>query len=207
MKKRQMAQVIRVIDKGGKLGSCGTPSPRVAIVEEAGYPKYLMLGDSKINKFELLALAGKTSQKDEKQAWDLMQLASQLFHPQNDWVFNTLYGAVAMDITRKKAYESSEYWIHGYFKNNLQEVLGEHVELVDGPKHQNHQPDAWVKLNGELTPVEMKKGKFDKTALRQLMRYIKVFEAKQGIAVAKELSIEIPSNIIFVSCADWRDEQ
>lgn len=200
-------QVIRVIDKGGKLGSCGRLSPRVAIIEEKGYPKYLMLDNAKMDKFELLALAVKVAQKDERQAWGLMQLASQLFHPQNDWVFDTLYDSVAMDITRKKMYESSEYWLHGYFKKNVKSILGDHVDLVDGPKHQNHQPDAWIKIKGELIPVEIKRGNFNQKALNQLMRYIKAFEAKRGIAIARELTTELPANIIFVSCADWRNQE
>lgn len=200
-------QVIRVIDKGGKLSSCGKHSPRVAIIEESGYPKYLMLDNAKIDKFELLALAEKVSWDDPIQGREILRMATGIFCSENDWVFNEICDAVTLSVLGRIASRNSEYWLHGFFKKNVKDILGEHVDIVDGPRRQRHQPDAWVSVNGKLLPVEIKKGSFNKTALNQLMRYIKVFEAKQGIAIAEELTVELPPNIIFVSCADWRDRK
>lgn len=43
-----------------------------------------------IDRFRLLACA--TNQEDEEEAWEIMRVASKIFHPMDDPYFNHLYG-------------------------------------------------------------------------------------------------------------------
>ena len=163
---------------------------------ERGYEFYV--NNVKLDRFDLLALACRCEDKNE--AWELMNLASRLYHPQDDEVFNVLYGAVAMEITRNN--DTNEFYYQKLFKDNVKLILGKQYKLLKNKKNNPHHiPDAWVEMNGEEIPVEVKRGCFDKKALRQLKRYMFVYQSKQGIAVAKELTVDLPENIIFVSLA------
>lgn len=70
-------------------------------------------------RFDLLAAASDL--EDENKAWEIMGLASKLFHAQNDATFNKLYGAVAMEITR--TFSQSEYRVHGLFNSNCEKIF------------------------------------------------------------------------------------
>lgn len=72
------------------------------------------------------------------------------------------------------------------------------LNFIDPPKKEaSHQPDAWVLIDGEECPVEAKKGEFNAKALKQLLRYMKVFGASKGVAVAKSLKTPLPENVVF----------
>ena len=54
-------------------------------------------------------------------------------------------------------------------------------------------------------PVEVKYGKFDKKALKQLERYMKVYKCKMGIAIGNNLEVNIPENIKFVFISEIKE--
>lgn len=84
-------------------------------------------------------------------------------------------------------------------------------EICKFPRENNrHCPDAWIKKGGEYIPVEVKLGCFNKSALRQLQRYINVYGCKNGIAVGKECTEQLDDNIQFISLTQleecgWKD--
>ena len=144
-------------------------------------------------RFYLLSKALEAKSKDE--AWKIMNMASILFHSSNDNVFNNLYGAVAMEITRCN--DLNEFKYHKLFKQ-VYNKLNKGV-IVNRKNNTTDIPDAWVKRDNEYIPVEIKKYKFDNKALEQLNRYINTYKCKYGIAVAQELSVPLPNNIEFIS--------
>lgn len=66
-----------------------------------GNPVTAKVDGKYLDRFELLRAAERFALRyNEKRAWETMSLASQLFHPQDDWVFVELYGEVTKRITR-----------------------------------------------------------------------------------------------------------
>lgn len=91
------------------------------------------------------------------------------------------------------------------FDNVIQEILPRAtiIQRKDNPKH---IPDAWLSINGEDVPVEIKKGPFDNSALKQLLRYITVYGCSKGIAVGAKLTVELPENIMWISTATLEEK-
>lgn len=157
-------------------------------------PAYLIINGSKIDRFRLLAMADKAN--NEKTAWEFMKIASKLFHPQDDETFNTLYGCVALNIAF--SFAKDEYYIHSIFKKNIKKLLGNDAEIVRVKNNPKHIPDAWVKQNNEMIPVEMKFNEFGLKALNQLTRYMDFYKTNKGIAVGLKLAVILPANITFI---------
>ena len=174
-----------VIQKSEKIGIIQT-------VNIKGNKEYLLNGNL-IDRFELLSIA--CEQDDEENAWNIMNLASILFHPLDDHVFNSLYGVVAMEITR--SFIRNEFYYQKLFKSNYQKIRN--GKIVNIKTDGDNIPDAWVKLSNEIIPVEVKLKKFDKKALKQLKRYMRVYGCNKGIAVSDTLTVELPKNIEFIS--------
>lgn len=149
-----------------------------------------------IDRFKLLAMACEAENEDE--AWELMHIASILFHSQDDKTFNSLYGAVAMEITR--SFIQNEFYYHGVFKKNYSKIRD--GKVIKNKSDGKNIPDAWVERSGYIIPVEIKLNKFDENALQQLERYMKTYGSKKGIACARELSVKLPKNIEFISFSE-----
>ncbi len=79
------------------------------VIRKDGKYDGLEIDGVKLNRFDLLALASEIAFDDEKLAWQIMNIASIMFHPQDDKTFNVLYGAVAMDIARKNYVTEKSY--------------------------------------------------------------------------------------------------
>lgn len=71
----------------------------------------------------------------------------------------------------------------------IAEYLG--AEILGGPS----KPDL---LFSNDVPVEVKIGAFNVTALRQLNRYMASYRAEKGIAVGRELTVDLPPHICFI---------
>lgn len=83
------------------------------------------------------------------------------------------------------------------FNKYAPDIIGDCI-VVEGECDRYNIPDSWVIVDGDLIPVEIKLGSFNKKALSQLERYIRVFEKNKGIAVGKSLNVELPNNITFI---------
>lgn len=169
----------------------------IRTVEIDGKTEYEIDG-TLVDRYGILALA--SAEKDKKKAWDYMNAASTLYHNQGDFVFNELYGAVAMHIAWKSSIEDSEFAIHSLFKKNYCKIRKGSV--VNRKSDGKNIPDSWVQIGRELIPVEIKKCSFDKKALNQLKRYLNAYNCKNGIAVANKLTIDLPENIEFISISE-----
>lgn len=170
---------------------------RTAVITDANSKRDLFVNGEKLDKFTLLALASKIGDNNEQAGWDIMRLASILHHPENDFVFNELYKAVGMEITRNN--QRNEYGLYPLFEKNIKEILGNKAKIVKRKNHPDHMPDFWVQIDKETMPVEIKIKNFDKKALRQLKRYMEFYKTNRGVAVGERLATTLPNNIIFVS--------
>lgn len=151
-----------------------------------------------VDKYFLL---GEAYDSDtEERAWEYLHFASFLFHHHDDKIFNILYGAVAMGVTR--SFAVSEFSYHKLFNDAYPTLYG--GEIVEVKNDGKNIPDAWVRQEGVLIPVEIKLRKFDGAALKQLQRYMSVYSCGKGIAVAETLSTELPSNITFISVEELK---
>ena len=95
----------------------------------------------------------------------------------------------------------NEFYYQDLFKKHYKSFLPL-AELVKRKNNPKHIPDAWLKENGEYIPVEVKLEKFGARALKQLNRYMEFYDCKNGIAVADELTVELPDNIQFINNKD-----
>jgi len=156
----------------------------------------LIIGDQEVDRYKMLAVASKLASEDKEKAWNIMKIASILFHPQDDWVFNELYSCTAMDITRVTS--QNEFNLHSEFNKKINKLF-DNAELLDKKNNAHHQPDSWIKIKDKEIPVEMKLDSFDTKALDQLLRYMNFYKTEMGIAVGSDLKVDLPKNIIFIS--------
>lgn len=105
-----------------------------------------------------------------------------------------------IEIEWSRSYERLEANVYSLFKNYA-ELLIPDSKLIERRGDKHNIPDAWISIRGEEIPVEMKRNKFDAKAMRQLRRYMTVFNAKRGLAVAKEMIVDCPDDVIFIPIA------
>lgn len=176
-------------------------NPRVIRVD--GKVKYLILDGFKFNRYELLAFAERVSEESIREARSVLRVASTLFHPEDDWAFNELYHSVSSSVAEKSFFRSSEFWLHHYFKENIKTIMGNDYETTEMKQSNKHRPDAWVRLGEQVLPVEIKKGKFGKRAMDQLVRYMTYYKTVGGVAVGTELTTKLPTGVVFYDCSSW----
>lgn len=151
----------------------------------------------KIDRFYLLSLAANANTK--KEAWDYMNLASKLFHPLHDEIFNTLYSSVAIDLIAFN--KKDEFFYQELFKSNYSKIRD--GKIISRKNNIHHVPDAWVLKNNDYIPVEIKLEKFNNKALQQLKRYMDFYNCDKGIASARELTVKLPDNIEFIPFSEF----
>lgn len=168
-----------------------------AVVSKDGVPHHIVVQGVAFDRFGLLSAAVRAGRKNSKAAWEIMHVASCLFHPQNDPVFNNLYAAAALHIT----------WTGNVTEASLYPKFNEAIVALSEGKavpikvamDQGHRPDSWVRMHGENIPVEIKLGSFDHKACRQLRRYMAFYGSSKGIAVGAQLTTCLPDSITFIS--------
>lgn len=169
----------------------------VRLISKDGVPQHIVIQGVTFDRFGLLAAAVRAGSSDNKAAWEIMNLASCLFHPQDDSVFNSLYAAAALHITW--AGDITEASLYPKFNKTIEHLSGGRARPIEVDMDQRHRPDAWVRIGEDSVPVEMKLGNFNRAALKQLRRYIGFYDSPGGIAVGKQLTTCLPENITFVS--------
>lgn len=159
-----------------------------------------------VHVFDILSLAGEIlseySKANKKKAWECMKLASTLYHSwqgqKNITTFNNLYETMVTHLTWISDVSTNEFALQDLFKSRVKELISPEAEIVSIRGLKNNRPDSFVKLGDEVIPVEVKLDAFDNKALKQLMRYMKAYDAQRGLAVAGRLTVELPTNISFI---------
>lgn len=83
------------------------------------------------------------------------------------------------------------------FLSNVETYLPGAIACI-APRVEGHIPDGFVRLDGEVLPVEVKRRRFTPLGRDQLLRYMAAYGASRGIAVAPELACDLPASITFV---------
>lgn len=88
--------------------------------------------------------------------------------------------------------------VYKWFDNHYKDVLGDEYSLITVKNDPKNIPDRWLSYKGEHIPVECKRGSFDSKALAQLERYMDFYMSRQGVAVGKDCTCDLPKNITFI---------
>ena len=91
-----------------------------------------------------------------------------------------------------------EQEVYTWFKEKYKSKLGNNYQIVKRATDGKNIPDFWVFNGTDTVPVECKLHSFDKNALKQLQRYMTVYNCQTGIAVGSSLTVELPETIIFI---------
>ena len=91
----------------------------------------------------------------------------------------------------------SEKNLERHFYRNLRFLLPDSKRVYPETGSRS-VPDGFVVVGGELAPVECKLRTFDERALAQLLGYMDAYRCSTGVAVAQNLSVDLPDSIRFV---------
>lgn len=131
----------------------------------------------------------------EKEAWEMIRDIDEFELGINCHYYDLLRTAVVHLII--DAFQKDEFYYHGLF-NKYAHLVIPGCEVVERTSDGKNIPDSWIFLDGKYMPVEVKLHKFDKKAKNQLERYMRVYNTLMGVAVARELTVSLPDNIVFV---------
>lgn len=140
-----------------------------------------------------IALAEAVRTNNEEEAWIIMQNVSKIAHPLDSPPFNALYNAVAAYLAARNTV--NEFHYQSLFKEHAPEI---ELEVISRKTDRQNIPDAWVKINNEEAPVEVKKNNFDWKAAEQLERYMNTYHTRYGVAVGRKLTANLPNGALFV---------
>ncbi len=117
-------------------------------------------------------------------------------HQETCWIYSVAHWAFCANI--REMLKQPESRVYQWFLANYKRVLGGDYEIVKRKNDPHHIPDFWLKHNDHYIPVECKATDFTAKGLRQLQRYMDVYGADAGVAVAERLKCDLPNNIMFV---------
>lgn len=137
--------------------------------------------------------------EEKKKAIELLKLVSEVNAClQCDELNSVLFGIWEYCIRET---QKTEFYYHWLFNKYIGDIITG-CKPVKRRNDGRNIPDSWVEIEGNVLPVEVKFNNFDKRALNQLLRYVKTYKTIFGIAVARNLTVELPLGIWFVSIAD-----
>lgn len=111
-------------------------------------------------------------------------------------VYNTLVGHLKENIYRSMY--KDEFFYHYLFKRYISQILPE-ASITTHKIDNRNIPDAWVKYQNDVYPVECKQKQFDDKALQQLHHYMKTYNCSKGFAVGQDYIAAPDPSIIFIN--------
>lgn len=130
--------------------------------------------------------------------------ATEVFQRLNSLPFSedtlTLETAVKVAAVSSVGVFDAEAFVQSNFFENLDRFLPG-ARIAKANKIAGHHPDGFVDYLGFVCPVEVKRMNFSKRSLDQLLRYMRVYRSRRGIAVAPRLTVRLPPNIFYVQCS------
>lgn len=150
-------------------------------------------------KYDLLGIACKLIDNNNlDEAENLLKMVEGMYSNKFDSeTFNRICSSL-YDLIIYEENKKDELYYQEIFKAHCKEILGDDYNIYDMKKLQPKRPDAWVKYNEIIMPVEMKMGNFNYSALKQLQEYMKLYKCLYGIAIGSKTTIDLPDNIKFV---------
>ena len=158
---------------------------------------------------QLLSIAvGLMEDNDKEKCWEVMEGVRRYCRFAQEqgtldetelYLFRNLYSATAISVSVMGLERTSESGMIERFRENLERYIPG-AKWVDGPKSQQHTPDAWLMIRGKLYPVEAKRKIFNQKAIGQLSRYMNHFGCDKGFAVAPSLKGVLGPGMRFIKC-------
>lgn len=152
----------------------------------------------------LLALASKlgTGKHCEKGLFflDMAEEINDKFNIIPNKNFHSISYAISISIfyTMRCQLNEKESEIVKIIKENLNEYIP-NATLIKKVSNKNNIPDIWVEINKKDIPIEVKTNDFDNKALKQLIRYMVFYNCDKGIAIASNLTCDLPDNVSFIN--------
>ncbi len=145
--------------------------------------------------FQCLACAAKHENKT--QAEQIMIEASRHAVQLNLYTtgFAELFASVGLHHVWR--FDNSEYSSYQQFVDDLPMVLPG-ARIVAPPKNHRLRPDFFVERDGLISCVEIKRGAFTNTAVKQLKSYMEAFDLLTGYAVAPKLTGTLLPGMMFI---------
>ena len=75
--------------------------------------------------------------------------------------------------------------------------------LVKVPLIKGHIPDFFVQIDGEIAPIEIKRGDISISAVKQLKRYMDTYKTRRGYVVGHKLNARLQKGMIF---CEWKPQ-
>ena len=107
-------------------------------------------------------------------------------------------------LSEKRADTSELGYVHPLFEKVYRFFWPEAERLAPHPGPE-HRCDFLLSIEGDLAPVEIKKGAFNTRALVQLKSYMEVYDCRRGIAVGERLTVTLPTGVDFISISQMQD--
>jgi hypothetical protein len=147
--------------------------------------------------FECLAAAQIADTKDA--AWALMRETREHASRLNLFTeaFAALYEACATHLVWYFSSRDTEYSSYPRFEEALAQLLPG-AKIVSPPRKHTLRPDFFVERDGLISCVEIKKGSFNQSAIRQLARYMEAYKLSTGYAVAPKLTGMLQHGMMFL---------
>ena len=153
-------------------------------------------------RYDLLSIVCRLIDENKlNDAENLLRMTEGLYGNKMDTSFNRISEAL-YDLILYEDMKKDEIYYQEIFKKHCKEILGEGYELYDKKDLLSRRPDAWVSYEGKIIPVEMKKGIFNCSALKQLQDYMTMYDCSYGIAIGHKTTVEITDNITFIKMED-----
>jgi hypothetical protein len=93
--------------------------------------------------------------------------------------------------------DNTEYSQYPVFQKMI-DTLIPGASIVPPPLKHRLKPDFFVEREGLISPVEIKRGTFTNTAVKQLQRYMTAYNCVTGYAVAPKLAGTLASGMMFI---------
>lgn len=150
-------------------------------------------------RYDLLSIVCKLIDENKlEEAENLLKMTEWLYGNKSESTsFNRIEKAL-YDLILYEDMKKDEIYYQEVFKKHCKEILGEGYAIYEKKDLLSKRPDAWVSYEDKIIPVEMKKGNFNRAALKQLQDYMNMYGCSYGIAIGYKPTVEIPSNITFV---------
>ena len=171
-----------------------------AIVCEGEMFDHFLINGKKETLFDVITEAKKLVDiGDYKAAKNMLKEITPLVYQHKDENLHEYLDVVDFYYFENKMMDrKNEFYYHNLFNNRCEKLFPE-FRIIKKKNIPGHYPDAWVEREGEEIPVEVKLNDFNDKALRQLKRYIQVYEKSKGIAIGRKLTVKLPENILFIS--------
>lgn len=150
--------------------------------------------------YELLTIASEISDQSYfKEAFKIITCIEYMILKNNNVFHSSLVMAIRDNITCNRIKFEYEYGLYEPIKHYIPELIpnatvDNNIAIIN-----RKIPDIFLRINRELIVGEIKPHQITKQHVNQLIMYINTYNTRTGYIFGRELSCNLPNNIIFVN--------